>query len=105
MTGGAVELDLVRSLADTRVVYDELARLQARALALRTVDDARIAYDALLDRETREIADLKRDRDGLLDEERRRRVQSARVEPQAPPPPRTAARPAAASPLPNGAVA
>jgi hypothetical protein len=101
MTGGAVEVDLVRSLADTRVVYDELARLQARAVALKTVDDARIAYDALLDRETREIADLRRDRDALLDEQRRQRVRTARVEAAAPPPPRVAARPTAPVPVPN----
>ena len=104
MTGGAVEVDLERSLAETRVVYDELARLQAHALALRTVDDARIAYDALVDRETREIADLKRDRDALLDEQRRRRVRSARIEAAAPPPPRVTARPAAAAPAPNDAI-
>ena len=67
MTGGAVEVDLARALEETRVVYDELARLQARAQALRTIDDARIAYDALLDRETRDIADLRRERDALLD--------------------------------------
>lgn len=101
MTGGAVEVDLMRSLADTRVVYDELALLQARVVALRTVDDARIAYDALLARETREIADLGRDRDALLDEQRRRRVRAAQVEPAAPPPPRVMARPAAAAPPPN----
>jgi hypothetical protein len=104
MTGGAVEVDLERSLAETRVVYDELARLQAHALALRTVDDARIAYDALVDRETREIADLKRDRDALLDEQRRRRVRSARIEAAAPPPPRATTRPAAAAAAPNDAI-
>jgi hypothetical protein len=102
MTGGAVEVDLARSLDETRLVYDELARLQARAAALRTVEDARIAYDALLDRETREIAELRRDRDALLDEQRRRRVRTAQVEAAAPPPPRVAPRPAAAAVLPNG---
>lgn len=101
MTGGAVEVDLARALEETRVVYDELAHLQARAQALRTVDDARIAYDALLDHETREIADLRRERDALLDEQRRRFVRSAQVEPTAPPPPRAAARPAAGTAVPN----
>ena len=37
MTGGAVEVDLARSLADTRLVYDELARLQARAIMLEQI--------------------------------------------------------------------
>ena len=104
MTGGTVDVDLVRSLAETRVVYDELARLQARALALKTVDDARIAYDAALDRETREIADRKRDRDALLDEQRRRRVRSAQVEAATPPPRRVNSRPASTPPVPNAAA-
>jgi len=104
MTGGAVEVDLARLLAETRVVYDDLATLQARALALRTVDDARMAYDALLDRETREIADRKRDRDALLDEQRRRRVRSAQVEATAPPPQRASGRTASAAGLPTEAA-
>ena len=104
MTGGAVEVDLTRSLDETRVVYDELARLQKHAAALKTVDDARIAYDALLHNETRQIAELKRDRDALLDEQRRQRVQTARIEAAAPPPPRAMARPVASGAAPNEAA-
>jgi hypothetical protein len=104
MTGGAVEVDLTRSLDEARLVYDELARLQARAVALKTVDDARIAYDALLNGETRAIADLKRDRDALLDEQRRRRVRTAQIEAAAPPPPRVAGRPVTSGPAPNDAA-
>jgi hypothetical protein len=89
--------DLGRLLADSRATYDELARLQTRVAALRTVDDARLAYDALLDEEMRAIADLRRDRDALLVEQRRRRLTLAHSDVViAAPPPRVERRPQAA---------
>jgi hypothetical protein len=95
MTQDAVATDVARSLAEARPVYDELARLQARVAALRTVEDARLAYDALLHDDTRAIADVRRDRDTLALEQRRRRLTIA---PVAPPPPRPKPRPLAATP-------
>jgi hypothetical protein len=98
MTQDAIATDLARSLAEARPLYDELAGLQARAAALRTVEDARLAYDALLQDETRAIADVRRDRDTLALEQRRRRLTITRDGPVAPPPPRPERRPAAATP-------
>ena len=97
MTSGTLEEDLARSLAEARPVYDDLARLKARAASLRTVEDARIAYDALLERETREIVAAGRDRDALIAEQRRRRVRSTNADMVAPPPPRLERRPAASA--------
>jgi hypothetical protein len=98
MTTPALADDLAGLLAEARLVYDELARLKARATSLRTVNDARIAYDALLERETREIADVRRDRDALSAEQRRRRVRSVQTDVVVPPP-RLERRPIAASRL------
>jgi hypothetical protein len=99
MTSPALADDLAQELAAARLVYDEIARLKARATALRTVEDARIAYDALLERETREIAAVTRDRDALAARQRLRRARFTSEEPVAPPPPRPDRRPVVATRL------
>ncbi|MEP6690475.1 MAG: hypothetical protein ABJD07_04925 [Gemmatimonadaceae bacterium] len=85
MTPDAVATDLPQELAATRAVFDELGRLKAQLTALRTVEDARIAYEALLERETHAIATLRSERDELTIKQRERRLAGARPETVAPP--------------------
>ena len=86
MTSDAATTELATALAETRPVYDDLTRLRSHLADLRTVEEARVAYDQATAREVREIAALRHDRDLLAVEQRRRRFAETRTEAVAPPP-------------------
>ena len=87
-----------QELAETRALYERLADLKSRLAELRTVEDARIAYEAATAEEARALAAVNRDRDALRLEQRRRRLTSVKPAPATLPP--SGAAPAAPMPHP-----
>jgi len=65
VTGGASDLGPGVTLATVRSLYDELRRMQFRADSLRTVEEARAAYESTLAAEDREIEALQRQCDAI----------------------------------------
>jgi hypothetical protein len=86
MSSETAAADLSLHLATARAVFDELIALKARLADVRTAEDARLAYEAALDGETRALAALRRERDALALEQRKRRP-TPRPETAPPPPP------------------